>query len=542
MSDVRLIVREAACDWSGTIHGSFADRAIAALSADPVTLEELEAAFARFVKPSPKRRFLGNLRRGLCDKPYDAGLVVLDLAAKLVVVDSNYSSPAREGTVEYHNGRWCTSVALRYHLADDWLFVSDCGDWQALAENRRRSRADAPIRDVRDVFYGLPLLEFIGRQLYAVFAESNDVSQLSFDETVKEIHARWLLTPRDDLGGACPRDVALEHRHHLSMDLQHRAEQWTRQGECPPGLAETSHAFRYGGFGTHELVKYYDLVRELLWSCCARLEETCHRPDVERISDAFTVDDFLSTEIPRLESIRDTWLDSPDPECHGRTPRSLITRERARLPEGLNGHEAVIDPDCPCCQMMADMPGPVFFGLDGSEMDDDFAFDIWHRTLADWEEEQRKWDDFNECFNAEQEERERLGLTNRSSSRSFVVDNIGDLPSDARLFAIGCRLAELVVALRPGVDGKPTCSEAQPLIDELNRDFGNLREILQNADSSLREALIDPILHRFRDTLDTVAGARPDLASLCEQLTNDLDTFLNPPAEIEEFPDSDMPF
>jgi hypothetical protein len=42
MSEVRLVVREVAGDWSGTIHGSCADRAVAALSADPVTLEELE--------------------------------------------------------------------------------------------------------------------------------------------------------------------------------------------------------------------------------------------------------------------------------------------------------------------------------------------------------------------------------------------------------------------------------------------------------------------------------------------------------------------
>jgi hypothetical protein len=30
--------------------------------------------------------------------------------------------------------------------------------------------------------------------------------------------------------------------------------------------------------------------------------------------------------------------DKPDPELHGRTPRSIIARERARLPEGMSGH------------------------------------------------------------------------------------------------------------------------------------------------------------------------------------------------------------
>ena len=105
MSEVRLVVREADCDWSGTLHASVADRAIAALSADPTTLAELERAMTRFAKHGPSRKFLGNLYPGRNDEPYDAGLVVLDLVARMVVIDSTYSSPGHEGTVEYHNGK-----------------------------------------------------------------------------------------------------------------------------------------------------------------------------------------------------------------------------------------------------------------------------------------------------------------------------------------------------------------------------------------------------------------------------------------------------
>src|SRR5437588_7150518 len=91
MSEVRLVVREAERDWSGTIHGSCADRAVAALSADPVTLDELEASVTRFARP--ERRFFSNLSPGLCEEPFDAGLVIIDLVARLVIVDSTYSSP-----------------------------------------------------------------------------------------------------------------------------------------------------------------------------------------------------------------------------------------------------------------------------------------------------------------------------------------------------------------------------------------------------------------------------------------------------------------
>jgi hypothetical protein len=150
-SEVRLIVREAERDWSGTMHGSCADRAIAALSADPVTLEELESAVARFERPTPGSRFFGNLRPGLCDEPFDAGLVVIDLVARMIVVDSTYSSPGKEGTVKYHDGHCCTETGLRYQLADDWLILRNCNHWQHVAEMRRRDRAAKPVLDTRTV-------------------------------------------------------------------------------------------------------------------------------------------------------------------------------------------------------------------------------------------------------------------------------------------------------------------------------------------------------------------------------------------------------
>jgi hypothetical protein len=103
------------------------------------------------------------------------------------------------------------------------------------------------------------------------------------------------------------------------------------------------------------------------------------------------------------------------------------------------------------------------------------------------------------------------------------------VPLGIRVFGVGCRLAELIVGLRAGADRENTPPEAQRHIDQLNRDFGNLRELLQRSDSSLAEALIDPVLHRFAETLDSVATVRPDRALQCESLTNDLHKLLNPP-------------
>jgi hypothetical protein len=258
---------------------------------------------------------------------------------------------------------------------------------------------------------------------------------------------------------------------------------------------------------------------ELLWSCFNNLGEVSHQ-------QSLTLGDFLSSEIPRLEIVRDAWLDTPDPEFHGRTPRSIVERERARLPEALSSHEAMVDPDCPCCQMMADMPGPAFWHLDGCNMDDDFAFDIHHRTREEWDMDRKQWEDFHRKCEAVRAERERIGAvdqyTNSIWSRSMCLGNTADVPLGMRIFGIGCRLAELIVGLRARAD-------AQPHIDQLNRDFGNLREILQNADSSLVGALIDPVLDRFTDTLATAASARPELASQCESLTEEIHQLLDPP-------------
>jgi hypothetical protein len=601
MSEVRLVVREAECDWSGTIPGSIADRAVAALSADPVTLGELETAMARFEKPISGRRFLGSLSAVLCDEPYDAGLVVIDLMARIVVADSTYSFPRREGTIEYHNGHCCSDIVLRYHLADDWQFINDGGQWRNVADARRRERAAKPLLDARAVFYGRPMFEFIARGVFSAFSKRDEIAaavrvqrieqarqrqamkprhspdeedaapltaeeitaqtwpgQEEYDglfyDTLKQIHADWLLTPRDDLGGKSPREIAFDRRDHLTWDLQDRCEDWSALGVCPPGLAESSHAYRYGAFGTHELVKYYDLVRELLWSCWGQLSQMAQSSDSAQRLEFLTVGDFLALEVPRLEAVYEEWLDKPDLECHGRTARSIIARERARLPEGMSSHDAMIDPDCPCCQMMADMPGPVFWNLDGSSMDDDFAFDLYRATREEWDEEQRRWKEHSRKFDAERSERERLGVTGAAFgevapetiwSRSFAVGDTPDVPLGIRIFGLGCRLAELIVELRCDGARETASAEDQAFIDRLNRDFGNLREILQSPDSSLTEALIAPVHQRFAETLDTVMTARPDLAPLCESLKTDLEKLVDPPTAERVWDsddDSDLPF
>jgi hypothetical protein len=188
--------------------------------------------------------------------------------------------------------------------------------------------------------------------------------------------------------------------------------------------------------------------------------------------------------------------------------------------------------------MMADMSGPFFWHLDGSGMDDDFAFDINCRTRDDWEQRQREWDEISRHVETEMDERKRLGLLGSTAggdedsslwTANYRVDDTADVPLGARLFGLGCHLAELIARLRGGTDRSATPPETQQLIDQLNRDFGNLREILQQPGPELAAALFEPVIDCFGETLARVATTRADLAAKCESLGDSLSALLDEP-------------
>jgi hypothetical protein len=592
MSEVKQVIRDSRRDVCGTWHGSMAGRLVAALSAEPETLEELDVAMARFIQPDVdeqgrRRSFFGWFSAGINDEPWDAGVVIVDLAARLVVYESTYSSLGREGYVAYHDGHSATKHDLRYHLPDDWKFVSNMeSSWRSLADARRSERLALPPLDVRGVLFGRAMIEFVATECLTSFqrrtpaAVTTDGAAIATEpasppdedrwghcdrDVIKDIHRRWLLGPRDDLRGQSPRDAMLAKRSFINWDMQDRCEQWSALGVCPPVLSRDSQAFLFGGFGTHELVEYYYLIRQVLWSCWERLEELEKSPKPSERPAMLSRGDFLTTEVSRLEKCREEWLDSPDPEFHGRTPRSIIDNERLRRPETGSGEDAIVDHDCPLCQMMADMPGPMFWHLDGCNMDDEFAFSIYERTQAEWDEKQRDYEEFNRRFDEKQAEKKRLevdyptGGEHASDSiwkRSYSADD-AEVPVGVRLFGIGGHLADLIVDLKSPprrkrfgdqtTDVRETSDvstvDPRPLIDGLNRDFGNLREVLQTSDVSVAATLFEPVVNRFCDTLSDIATAREDLQTECEELQEQLRRLLEPtePYDPREF-DNGYPF
>jgi hypothetical protein len=431
MSEIKLNLVDAHTILCGTIHGSRADRCVAALSAEPENIAELEVALARYINPQERPGEFASFRPQpeIDTKAYDAGLVVIDLAARVVASESTYYQPGPEGQVYYHDGTKLTDIPISYHLPDDWRFVNSVEAYQWSAARRRAERQANPPLDARAVLYGLPLIEFVYNAAAELREKSltfpPDEKSEAMDREIVQVHANWLMTARADLRGRSPREVILEKRNLIDLDMDSRCMQWSFLGEGPPCLPPDSFAYRYAGFGTHEWVVYYDLVRFLLWRAIQSSEGRDQRSVLRttELAQAGTVNNIGAVRsvpsavadgshftIGWLEQIKTDWLEQPWRYYDGRTPAVIIDNERRRLPITMTAEQIMIDEDCECCRMMAldaEMGGgPTFWHLDGSEMEDEFAFSTCI-TREEWEAEIEEREEFNREFDRKMAEREQ---------------------------------------------------------------------------------------------------------------------------------------
>src|SRR5512143_2841224 len=99
MSELRLDIIDTGRTISGAIHSSLVAAAVAALSAEPETIEELQAAMARFARPVNHDRPFAAFGAAADAERWDAGVVFIDLAAHIVAAESSYSHsiPKAEG-------------------------------------------------------------------------------------------------------------------------------------------------------------------------------------------------------------------------------------------------------------------------------------------------------------------------------------------------------------------------------------------------------------------------------------------------------------
>ncbi len=259
---------------------------------------------------------------------------------------------------------------------------------RARARRRAELATNSPL-DARPLLYGNPLLEFIVVECLHAQSRASREQEFTDDEIaslISDIHAKWLITPREELNGQSPREVLLAKREHIDFDLHTRQLQWTFVGEGPPSLSRDSFAYRFAGFGTQECVVYYDLVRYLLWECWERVRTAA--PEIAQLKSS-------------LEELKEEWLEQPQKDYSGRIPAIIIENERRRLPSTMSSKDVVIDEDCDICQMMGDDIrmglGVTFWGLDGCNMDDDFTFSFF-RTPEEWKADKQQWEEFNREF------------------------------------------------------------------------------------------------------------------------------------------------
>jgi len=112
----------------------------------------------------------------------------------------------------------------------------------------------------------------------------------------------------------------------------------------------------------------------------------------------------IESEIKRLSTLRDEWMRAPDSESYGRLPVEIIDLERRRVNMSMSSKEILIDDNCPCCVALAqDFDTPMFWHLDGCNMDDGFVFSSF-KTMEEWETHNREMDEFNRDFERKQKE------------------------------------------------------------------------------------------------------------------------------------------
>lgn len=549
MTSVRLVIREVDQDWSGLVTQSQVERATAALNADPETFGELDIAMGSFGKRLHREQlFLPELEPGDDTTPGEEGVAIIDLAARLLVLEYAEELSEHRAGVAYFDGEEESDEVLNYTLADDWLITSDLANWRAMATERRAARARKTELDVRAVLYGQPLLEFVARETFAAFPRRHEVSipeprwdgeteEMRVDsrdlEFIRKVHADWLLTPRPELAGETPRRMLYATRDEVDRQMRDREHNWSFAGHPPVPVPLDSNAFRLAAIGFHEAIVYYDVVRDLIGSCWLRLEQLSAG---DTKATYWTAGDFLVDEVPRLKIELERILRDPHDEFDGRSPWSYIENERSRMPEGGSYRDHMIDPDCPCCQMLADLPGVGFWRLDGCNMDSDFAFDLDHESKEEWEAEQRRHAELDRRFEERLEERRRLELGEKFEqpaedsiwNRTLEVDD-EKIPVGMRIFNIGCILAGLIVDIRDGVPRDQVGPESQGLIDQLNRDFSNLRALLESADLELSAAQFEPAMQQFVALLEAIAQERPALEDDCHSLATSVKRILTPP-------------
>jgi hypothetical protein len=384
-TDVESEVMVTIIDAERALHGIMpawrADMVLASLVAEPETLEELEDAIARYDVSIISEGFLKHLETGVNETPWDAGVVIIDLTARLIAGETEPAiyKPERHGFALYCAEPpldWFKSsqedpIQIPYLISEDWLFTNTLDDWRGAAERRSSERAANPPLDARPVLLG-KIAEFIVRQCAIARAAGKE-------DPIAEIHEAWLITPRDDLRGRTPREVLLARLEFIDHDLFSRELQWSLTCVRPPILNQASAAYCYAGFGTHSNFVYFEMIRHLLEKCWARA----------RSDRSLPIDD----EIAHMEELQVEYLTEGSDMTY--TPGWFLEQERMRIPIlAPENFDDLADPEFTLPRAAEDPALGIGFMrlcVDHINAEGNFAFSLY-ATREEWESERHVWE------------------------------------------------------------------------------------------------------------------------------------------------------
>jgi hypothetical protein len=503
MDTFRLTVRTADGMWKEEVDSWTSVVVLAALSAEPESITELAEAVRRYL-PDHQLFDRGPQAREASVAEEEGAWCLVDLQGRTVVAGKEFDLPEPRGAYQAGEDDHAKGYPIVWlDTPPDWRFREEGDDWRTEVETRASARAAASPLDTRAVLFGRRLLEFVANGILA--AAGNEADEARDYERTRALHAQWLMTARADLGGRTPREVLLAERNRIGCDLEHRSEQWSRQGHAPPALPRDSNAHRFGGFGTIEVVFYFDLVRSLL----------NHAWELARQEDRPTA----ATMVQRLGEFRDHWLSEPNEGTSmSMTPAEMIGLERRRMPIASDGSH--LHCDCPICQADGAFgSGPTFLCFDGHhlELEEEFAFSLIE-SRGEWEREQEEYRKFSEEMDRKRGERAAVGtddsdpFTDSVWQESYVNwkalcgSEAGPLKG---FVALGFPLAELTNNLRDRPGGTD-------LLRLLNGAYGRLR-------ASQDSVAAESTAAELRDALETVCGKFPELTAKCADLQSMVD-------------------
>src|SRR5258705_5873057 len=137
MSNLRLNITDQNQTIHDTVHLYFVEALLAALTAEPETIEELGLALARFIKPPENRSPFSEFKNCKNLDPYDTGVALIDLASRVIVVDTGEFEDPREGSIHVLSEFEQEDVYVPYRLSGDGLVVPSISEYEIDVRGRR---------------------------------------------------------------------------------------------------------------------------------------------------------------------------------------------------------------------------------------------------------------------------------------------------------------------------------------------------------------------------------------------------------------------